>query len=311
MDIVQIIIVIFGLALFEIISSVDNAIINAHVLKTLPEKFRKFFLFWGLLIAVFAVRGVLPFLIVWMANPAFSFVQVVGFVFHPTPEIEMYVAKSQAMLLLAGGVYLFFVFLGWLFLEEKKYAFMVEKFVHRQSVWFYAVSSLFITAVVYFSIKVNPILALSAVIGSTAFFITDGFKKNAEEKEKQLLTGNMSSWSKILYLEVLDATFSIDGVVGAFAFTMFIPLIFLGNGLGALVVRELTVRGTDIIAKFAYLKNGAMYSIGVLGGVMVLEAFGKEFPFWLAPLNTVMLLVLFMGLSLRELRDAAKKQKAR
>ncbi len=309
MAIVEILVVILGLCMFEIISSVDNAIINAHVLKTLPEKFRKFFLFWGLLLAVFAVRGVLPFLIVWLANPAFSFLQVITFVFHPTPEIEVYVEKSQSILLLAGGVYLFFVFLGWLFLEEKKYAFLVEEFMHKQSVWFYATASLFITAVVYFSIKVNPILALSAVIGSTAFFITDGFKKNAEEKEKQLLAGHMSSWSKILYLEVLDATFSIDGVIGAFAFTMSIPLIFLGNGLGAYIVRELTIRGTDIISKFAYLKNGAMYSIGVLGGIMVFEAFGKDFPFWLAPLNTVLLLAIFMGLSLREIALAKKAKR--
>ena len=181
MAITEILVVLLGLSLFEIISSVDNAIINAHVLKTLPEKYKKFFLFWGLLIAVVAVRGLLPFFIVWLANPAFSFLQVITFVFHPTPEIDAYVERSQAVLLLAGGVYLFFVFLGWLFLEEKKYAFLVEEFVHKQSVWFYAVSSLFIMAVVYFSIRVNPILALSAVIGSTAFFITDGFKKNAEE----------------------------------------------------------------------------------------------------------------------------------
>ena len=306
MAILEILVVIFGLCMFEVISSVDNAIINAHVLKTLPEKFRKFFLFWGLLIAVFVVRGVLPFLIVWLANPAFSFLQVINFVFHPTAQIEAYVEKSQALLLLAGGVYLFFVFLGWLFLEEKKYAFLVEEFVHKQSVWFYATASLFICAVVYFSIKINPILALSAVIGSTAFFITDGFKKNAEEKEKQLLSGNMSSWSKILYLEVLDATFSIDGVIGAFAFTMSIPLIFLGNGLGAFIVREFTIKGTNIISKFAYLKNGAMYSIGVLGGIMVLEAFGHDFPFWLAPLNTILLLAVFMWLSLRELKLAKK-----
>lgn len=307
MPIIEALIVIFGLCLFEVISSIDNAIINASVLKTLPEKFRKFFLFWGLIIAVFAVRGVLPFLIVWLANPAFSFVEVVTFVFNPTPEVETYVEKSQALLLLAGGVYLFFVFLGWLFLEEKKYAFLVEKFVHRQSVWFYAIASLFITIVVYFSIKVNPILALSAVIGSTAFFITDGFKKNAEEKEKQLLSANMSAWSKILYLEVLDATFSIDGVIGAFAFTMSIPLIFLGNGLGALVVREFTIKGIGIISKFAYLKNGAMYSIGFLGAIMVLEAFGSHFPFWLAPVNTTLLLAVFLGLSVRELRLAENK----
>lgn len=242
MPIIEFIIVVFGLCLFEVISSIDNAIINASVLKTLPEKFRKFFLFWGLLIAVFLIRGILPFLIVWLANPAFSFSQVIGFVFHPTPEIEAYVEKSQALLLLAGGVYLFLVFLSWLFMEEKKYAFLVEEFIHKQSVWFYAIASLFFTSVVYFSLQLNPILALSAAIGSTAFFITDGFKKNAEEKEKQLLKGNMSAWSKILYLEVLDATFSIDGVVGAFAFTISIPLIFLGNGLGAFIVREFTIR---------------------------------------------------------------------
>lgn len=309
MDIVQILIIIFGLCLFEVISSVDNAIINAHVLKTLPEKFKKFFLFWGLIIAVFAVRGVLPFVIVWLANPALSFVEVISFVFHPTAEIESYVEKSQSLLLLAGGVYLFMVFLGWLFTEEKRYAFLVERFLHKQSVWFYAFASLFFTIVVWVSLKVNPILALSAAIGSTAFFITDGFKKNAEVKEKELLSGSMSAISKLLYLEVLDATFSIDGVIGAFAFTISIPLIFLGNGLGALVVREMTIKGVDAISKFAFLKNGAMYSIGVLGGIMVLEAFGKHYPFWLAPLNTTLLLVIFMWLSLRELKAAAKAKR--
>ncbi|MCX6724135.1 MAG: DUF475 domain-containing protein [Candidatus Staskawiczbacteria bacterium] len=311
MDIFQILVVVFGLCLFEVISSVDNAIINAHVLKTLPEKYRKIFLTFGLLVAVVFVRGLLPFLIVWLANPSFSLSQVVGFVFHPTAEINAYIEKSQALLLLAGGVYLFFVFLSWLFMEEKKYAFLVEEFIHRQSVWFYAFASLFFTAVIYFSIKVNPILALSAAIGSMAFFITDGFKRNAEEKEKEILGSHISAWSKILYLEVLDATFSIDGVIGAFAFTMSVPLIFLGNGLGAYIVREFTVKGTNVIAKFAYLKNGAMYSIGFLGAIMVLEAFGKNFPFWLAPLNTTLLLVIFMGLSLRELRDANRKREVR
>jgi len=308
MGIGEILVVIFGLCLFEIISSVDNAIINVHVLKTLPEKFRKIFLTLGLLVAVVLVRGLLPFLIVWLANPSFSFLQVIGFVFHPTAQINVDIEKSQALLLLAGGVYLFLVFLSWLFLEEKKYAFLAEKFIYKQSVWFYAIASLFFTAVVYFSVKVDPILALSAAIGSMGFFITDGFKKNAEEKEKQLLAGHMSAWSKILYLEILDATFSIDGVIGAFAFTISVPLIFLGNGLGAYIVREFTVKGTDIIAKFAYLKNGAMYSIGFLGGIMVLEAFGKDFPFWLAPLNTVLLLAIFLGLSIRELKLAKRNR---
>jgi hypothetical protein len=294
--------VIFGLALFEVITSIDNAVVNAHVLKTLPEKYRKIFLVWGILFAVFIVRGLLPFIIVKIANPSLSFVQAFTVAFSSNKEILEYVEKSKPLLLLAGGVYLFLVFLGWLFLEEKNYAFMVEHFIHRQGFWFYAVSSIFLTTIIYFAIKRNPILALAASIGATAFFITDGFKKNAEAKEKELLDTHLSAWSKILYLEVLDASFSLDGVIGAFAFTIFVPLILIGNGIGAFVVREFTVRGIDLISKYAYLKNGAMYSIGMLGALMILESFGQEHPFWLAPLNTFILISIFLYLSYREIK---------
>lgn len=303
MEILEILIVILGLCVFEVISSVDNAIINAHVLKTMPDKFRKIFLFWGILFAVFVVRGLLPFLIIWITDPSLSIAEVFSSAFSSNSGmVKSSLDASKPLLLLGGGSYLFLVFLAWLFLEEKKYAFWVEGFVHRQGVWFYAIASIFTTVIVYFTLKINPILALAATIGVSAFFITDGFKKNAEEKEKELMVGHMSAWSKILYLEVLDASFSIDGVIGAFAFTMAIPLIIIGNGLGAFIVRDLTVRGIDTISKYAYLKNGAMYSIGLLGIMMVLESFGHEYPFWLVPLNTFILLGLFMFLSVRELK---------
>lgn len=307
MEWINTLVVLLGLCVFEIISSVDNAIVNAHVLRTMPEKYRKWFLVWGLFFAVFVVRGILPFIIVWLVNTNLSFTQVFSFVFSNNPEIAHYVEQSKPLLLLGGGVYLFFVFLSWLFLEEKKYAFLVEGFIHRRGVWFYSVASVFLTAIIYYSIKANPFLALSATIGASAFFITDGFKNNAQEQEKKLLDPHLSAWSKILYLEILDMSFSIDGVIGAFAFTISVPLILLGNGLGALVVREVTIRGIDLIAKFAYLKNGAMYSIGMLGGLMVLESLGSHFPFWFAPLNTVLLLGLFLFLSYREILDANKK----
>lgn len=301
-------VVVLGLCVFEVISSVDNAVVNAHVLKTMSEKYRKIFMFWGILFAVFVVRGILPFIIVWIANPGLSFGGTLSFIFHNNPAIAESVEHSKPFLLLGGGVYLVFVFLGWLFLEEKKYAFLVESFIHRHGFWFYTIASVLLTMFVYFAIKVNPFLALSAAIGASAFFITDGFKKNAEEQEKKLLSGHMSAWSKILYLEILDASFSIDGVVGAFAFTISVPIILLGNGLGAFIVREFTVRGIDLIAKYAYLKNGAMYSIGMLGALMVLESYGREFPFWLAPLNTIVLLGLFVYLSWREIKEAEQKK---
>ena len=69
------------------------------------------------------------------------------------------------------------------------------------------------------------------------------------------------------------------------------------------------MRGINLIAKFAYLKNGAMYSIGVLGGMMVLESFGKEYPFWMAPVYTVTLLGVFLFLSWREIEMAKKKNR--
>jgi hypothetical protein len=95
-------------------------------------------------------------------------------------------------------------------------------------------------------------------------------------------------------------------VIGAFAFTISVPLILIGNGIGAFVVREFTIKGMDLITRFSYLKNGAMYSIGMLGTLMALESFGKEFPFWLSPLNTFLLLALFLFLSYKEIQKAEK-----
>jgi len=300
------IITILGLVVFEVISSVDNAIVNAHVLKTLPERFRKIFLIWGLLLAVFVIRGVLPFLIVWLSNPTLHFVELINFVFSGSNEITESVEQSKGLLLLGGGVYLVLVFFSWLFLEEKKYAFLVENFIHRQSVWFYAFASIFFTGVIYFALKLNPLLALAASIGSTAFFITDGFKKNAERKEQELLNPMLGAWSKIMYLEVIDATFSIDGILGAFAFTFILPLILIGNGIGALVVRQLTISNIERVKRYKYLKNGAMYSILALGTVMLLHAFDFHIPEWLSPAITFVIIGYFFWKSIREIKANPK-----
>lgn len=138
-------------------------------------------------------------------------------------------------------------------------------------------------------------MAFGAVVGSTAFFITHGFKENAKKAEEQLL-GNksgMSDVSKILYLEVIDATFSIDGVIGAFAFTLSVPLILLGNGIGTFVVRELTIGNIERIKKYIFLKNGVMYSILILGTIMLLDSFGLHIPQCLSPLATAIIVVYF------------------
>ncbi len=109
----------------------------------------------------------------------------------------------------------------------------------------------------------------------------------------------MSDWSKIFYLEIIDATFSIDGVIGAFAFTLSVPLILIGNGVGAFVVREVTIRHVDQVRKYPYLKNGAMYSIAVLGVIMLLDSFGFDIPVWVSPMFTFAIVGFFLWKSIR------------
>jgi hypothetical protein len=168
-------------------------------------------------------------------------------------------------------------------------------------VWFYTIASLLLTIIIYYALKKNPLMALAASVGSSAFFITHGFKEQAARAEWELKkTGNLSDISKLVYLEVIDATFSIDGVVGAFAFTMSVPLIIMGNGLGALVVRELTIKGVDKIKNYPLLKNGAMYSILFLGIIMLLHSFGMEIPEYIAPCVTFIVIGYFFSISVKK-----------
>lgn len=294
MEIFSIILIIVGLILFEVIISIDNAVINAEVLSTMSAKARRWFLIYGLFIAVFAVRGLLPWLIVWATNPSLGAVGALTATFSEDPKIAKVIEDSSPFLLIGGGVFLIFLFFHWLFIETKNYGLKGERFFHRHGVWFFAIVSIILMVIVWYALKQNPFMAFGAVVGSTAFFIVHGFKQNAEVREKELIGGSsMSDWSKILYLEVIDATFSIDGVIGAFAFTMSVPLIIIGNGIGAFVVRELTIRNIETVKRLIYLKNGAMYSIFFLGIIMVLDSFGAHIPNWVSPVVTISIVGYF------------------
>lgn len=297
------IIIITGLMLFEIISSVDNAVVNADILSTMSARGRKWFLFYGIFIAVFLVRGLLPLLIIYLANPSIGIIGAFTATFSGDESIRSSVEASKPLLLAGGGVYLVFLFLSWLFIETKEYAFFLEEHIHKKlSVWFYTAVSIVLLVIVLLSIGSRPSIALGAVIGSTAFFITNGFKQNVEAREKEVMSGHLSDLSKILYLEIIDFTFSIDGVLGAFAFTLSVPLILIGNGIGAFVLRYLTVRGIETVKKYRYLKNGAMYSIALLGFIMLLESFHVVIAEWLPPVTTILVVGLFFWLSRREMQ---------
>jgi hypothetical protein len=313
-DIVAIGLTIAGLAMFEIITSLDNAVINAEVLTTVSARLRRFFLTWGILVAVFLVRGLLPLVLVMAAHPGLGLYEALTYGLDGNTGVF---EASAGPLLIAGGVFLVFVFLHWLFMEPKIYGLHAERFFHRLNVWFYAAVSIFLAVLVWYAIKLDPILAFGAVVGSTGFFIIHGFRQNAEKMEHTMLHGkdgkggkDLAGWSKILYLEAIDASFSIDGVVGAFAFTLVVPFIIIGNGIGAIAVRELTVKNIEAIKKYRYLKHGAMYSIFALGMIMILDSFGYHVPQWLAPLVTFASLGYFFWKSKKEINVPLMDAKA-
>lgn len=303
---------ILGLSLFEIITSIDNAIINAEVLSTMGKKARQWFLLWGFIFAVFVVRGLLPFLIVWIANPGIAPLDVITAAFSGDQKIKDAIEATSPLLLLGGGVFLLFLFFSWLFIEPKNFGLKGERFFQAQGAWFFAVVSVLLTIIVWFALQISTMLGFAAVLGSTTFFIIHGFRQFAEQQEKKLLGGGMSDISKVLYLEVLDSTFSIDGVIGAFAFTFSIPLILIGNGLGAFILRKLTVSNIERIKQYKYLKNGAMYSILFLGSIMILDAFGVHIPHWVSPVITFGVVAYFFNksrLDLKTMQAALKPAK--
>ena len=301
MDLLTLLMTVAALCLFEIITSIDNAVINAEVLSGMSPRGRRWFLLWGFLFAVVVVRGLLPLIIIWFANPGQGIMEILTMTFSGGDTARLAVEESAPILLSGGGTFLIFLFMSWLFLEPKNYGLRGESFFKRQGAWFFALISVILAVIVWLSLKINPLMAFGAVVGSTGFFIIHGFKEYAEQKERELMKSNVSDVSKIAYLEVLDTSFSIDGIIGAFAFTFSVPLIFIGNGLGAFILRRLTVSNIERIKKYKYLKNGAMYSIFFLGTIMVLDAFGLHIPELLSTIITFMIVGYFFYLSKKEI----------
>ena len=308
-----------GLAVFEIISSIDNAVVNASILNTMrSRRARMAFFFFGGFVAVFLVRGLLPFVIFYAAN-AGAGMQIEGAwaaVWGASPAVRSSVEATAPILLMGGGEFLVLLFARWLFLEEEKhFGFIIEKkFLEIGQVWFSAIVSLTLVGGLWLiKTHMEPVfgmnVAFAFVLGSTVFFIVDSFKINAERAEERMLAAggkSTSDWSKVIFLTIIDATFSIDGVVGAFAFTMQVPMILLGNGVGALVVMYLTIHNVERIQSYKLLENGAMYSIGCLGMLMMLKAFGLSVPEWVSPVVTFSFLGYFLWRSIELNRETLR-----
>ncbi len=263
------------LIILEISLSFDNAIVNAAKLRTMTPAWQKRFLTWGIVIAVFGMRIVFPLAIVAFAagtGPVETLQLAVG---EPA-EYERIMVQSHFAIAGFGGAFLMMVALNY-FIDEGKevdWIKMLETQLRRCA----SIRGLQITLVLLVMIVVSTQLAdpeaseflFAGALGVVIFTAVEMVGQVLDRKPEASGLVRAGGLGAFMYLEVLDASFSFDGVVGAFALTTNFFLIAIGLGVGALYVRTMTImlveKGT--LAQFRYLEHGAFYSILILSIIM-------------------------------------------
>jgi hypothetical protein len=261
------------LAILEVSLSFDNAVKNAAVLKHMEPKWQDRFLIWGLPIAVFGMRFVFPILIVMIASGT-GMTETFMMAIENPKEYHEILESSINYIYAFGGAFLLMVALEFFFDEEKEdhWFNIIEnnKFMKKASTIpaIEITVSLFIGVLLtYFTKDYNISIAyyVGIILYTLLSMIDDAF---SGETVKNGLVG-------LLYLEVLDASFSFDGVIGAFALSTNIFIIMLGLGIGAMFVRSLTLlfvhNGT--LDEYKYLEHGAHYAIASLAIIMFIKMF--------------------------------------
>jgi len=271
------IVVILGI--LEVSLSFDNAVVNAKQLETMDDVWKKRFLTWGMIIAVFGMRVVFPLLIVAVVadiNP-FAALQMA----IETPDVYAQTLTSAHVLIAAfGGAFLMMVFLKFFFDKEKDshwISFIEEPLTKLGKIE--AVEIAVTLATLYAVSKFLPSeevvsFLIAGIAGLITYVLADGIGAFMEVDDAPTTVAK-NGLAGFLYLELLDASFSFDGVIGAFALPNNIFIIALGLGIGAMFVRSLTLllvdRGT--LSEFKYLEHGAFYAIGALATLMFVGSF--------------------------------------
>ncbi|MGK4583444.1 DUF475 domain-containing protein [Kitasatospora sp. HPMI-4] len=287
--------VVLILSILEISLSFDNAVVNATVLKRMNPFWQKIFLTIGVLIAVFGMRLVFPLAVVALTahlNPA----TVVELALdsgktHDGHTYAQFLTMANPAIAAFGGVFLLMIFLDFV-LEEKEFNWLnwiekpLEKIGKLEALSSVVALVVLVLAARFFAGAHAETVLLAGLLGLATYLAVAGlsgvFESGLEEQEEAeaaaergggslLQVGGKAAFFLFLYLEVLDASFSFDGVVGAFAISQNIFMITLGLGIGAMYIRSLTVflvrKGT--LDDYVYLEHGAHYAIGALALILL------------------------------------------
>jgi uncharacterized protein len=274
--------IIVVLSVLEISLSFDNAVVNASVLKDMDRVWQKRFLTWGIAFAVFGMRIVFPLAIVAIAA-GIGPMETIRLSLNDPLEYERLVSSAHVGIAGFGGAFLAMVGLKFFFDGEKDVHWIevVERFLGRFAALPAAEIGLLLLAIWGISLMLSPEDALTFVVagilGIVTFIAVEGVSTMLElHEEKKRLAGAVvrSGLGGFLYLNILDASFSFDGVIGAFALSNNMIVIALGLSIGAMFVRSMTIhlveKGT--LAQYRFLEHGAFWAIIVLGAIMLLSA---------------------------------------
>jgi uncharacterized protein len=275
------------LCILEISLSFDNAVVNAKVLEDLDKIWRKRFLTWGMLIAVFGMRLIFPLLIVGIvAN--LGPLETLNLAMNQPDEYSKHLHDAHYMISAFGGSFLMMIGLKYFFDAEKDvhWISVIEKPLSKFSK-IEAVEIAIVMVLLWITTNFIPETAkaefvIAGMLGLIMYVAVDGFGSFMEQYAGKLTIkqhlGNTTAKSGLalfLYLQVLDASFSFDGVIGAFVISNNLFIIAIGLGVGAMFVRSLTIMLVDkgTLAKYRYLEHGAFYAILVLASIMFLKTF--------------------------------------
>lgn len=278
------------LAILEVSLSFDNAVVNAVKLEKMDHKWRMRFLTWGIAIAVFGMRFLFPILVVSIFAQL-SMLEVTNLALRNADKYAEYLQATHAPIVTFGGMFLIMLFLSYFFNHEKDVHWIkpIEKHLahldHIKGIE--VIISLLMLVVLQNFIpyheKIHVVLA--GIGGIVTYLSIDGiahFLEKHEEMQNAKCAADVVKCSGLisfLYLELIDASFSLDGVLGAFALSNDVVIITIGLAIGAMFVRSLTVMLVEkkTLAQFIYLEHGAHWAIGSLALIMLVTTV-KEVP---------------------------------